>query len=120
MTATVPEGWQGIRGETFANLFQTNDDFPAGSISLSLPDNFYVDPCDTSAGLWDPPLGPTVDDFVTALANVPGYTTTEPDGRRVPRLQGQVHRGGGTTVGHAVRRRVLASLADEVQRDGPL
>ena len=30
------------------------------------------------AGLWDPPLSPTVDDFVTALANVRGYTTTEP------------------------------------------
>ena len=78
MTATVPEGWQGIRGETFANLFQTSDDFQAGSINLSLPDNFYLDPCDTNAGLWDPPLGPTVDDFVTALANVPGYTTTDP------------------------------------------
>jgi len=41
------------------------DDFPAGSISMALPDNFYFDPCDTNAGLWDPPLGPTVDDFVT-------------------------------------------------------
>lgn len=78
MTATVPEGWQGIRGNTFANLFQSNDDFPAGSIALAIPSNFYVDPCDTNAGLWDPPLGPTVDDFVTALANVPGYHTTDP------------------------------------------
>ena len=78
MTATVPEGWQGIRGSTFANLFQTSDEFPAGSISLSLPDNFFIDPCDTAKGLLDPPLGPTVDDFVTALAEVPGYTTTDP------------------------------------------
>jgi hypothetical protein len=30
------------------------------------------------ARLWDPPLGPTVDDFVAALSDVPGYTTTEP------------------------------------------
>ena len=57
MTATVPEGWQGIRGETFANLFQTSDDFPAGSINLSLPDNFYIDPCDTDAGTLGPAPG---------------------------------------------------------------
>jgi hypothetical protein len=78
MTATVPEGWQGIRGNTFANLFQTADEFPAGSISMALPDNFFIDPCDTSVGLMDPPLGPSVDDFVTALAKLPGYQTTEP------------------------------------------
>jgi hypothetical protein len=77
MTATVPEGWSGIRGSTFANLFQLNDDLPTGAIgawrcrtaSSSTP---------VSPGMMDPPLGPTVDDFVTALAEVPGYTTTEP------------------------------------------
>jgi hypothetical protein len=78
MTATVPEGWQGIEGRTFANLFQASDDFPTGSISLSLPTNFYVDPCDTTQGLWDPPLGPTVEDFVRAAVDIPGYTVTEP------------------------------------------
>jgi len=78
MTATVPDGWHGIKGTTFANLFQDSDDAMAGGIFLSLPDNFYNDPCNTNAGLWDPPLGPTVNDFVNAMVKVPGYQTTDP------------------------------------------
>jgi hypothetical protein len=77
MTATVPEDWYGIRGSTFANLFQGSDEFFAGSVTLAVPSNFFIDPCDQNAGLLDPPLGPTVDDFVAALANVPGHQTTE-------------------------------------------
>jgi hypothetical protein len=78
MTATVPEGWLGIRGRTFAHFFQESDGAPTGNIALQLPSSFYVDPCDTTKGLWDPPVGPTVDDFVTALADVPGYQVTAP------------------------------------------
>ena len=37
-----------------------------------------MDPCDTTKGRWDPPLGPTVDDFVEAMADVPGYRTSTP------------------------------------------
>ena len=76
--ATVPAGWGGIKGHTFANLFQGSDDFPTGSISLALPSNFFIDPCDTTKGRHDPPVGPTVDDFVNAAVDLPGYTVTEP------------------------------------------
>jgi hypothetical protein len=78
MTATVPEGWAGIRGRTFAHLFQLSDVPMVGSILIQLPSNFYVDPCDTTKGQLDPPLGPTVEDFLEAIGNVPGYQTTTP------------------------------------------
>ena len=76
MTATVPEGWGGIRGRTFANLFQMTEEPMVGSVGIAIPSNFFVDPCDLTKGRWDPPLGPTVDDFVEAIANVPGYRTS--------------------------------------------
>ena len=78
MTATVPEGWGGIRGRTFANLFQMTEEPMVGSVGIAIPSNFFVDPCDLSKGRWDPPLGPSVADFVEAIADVPGYTVSEP------------------------------------------
>ena len=117
MTATVPDGWQGIRGNTFANLFQVADDFPAGSVGLALPDNFYIDPCDITAGLMDPPVGPTVDDFVAALVAVPGYQASDRSTR--PSLgTPAIRRDGCPRVGRRLQRRLRPPLADPVQRGG--
>ena len=41
-------------------------------------DNVYVDPCDAAAGELEPPPGPSVDDLVAALANLPHFQATDP------------------------------------------
>ena len=41
-------------------------------------DNLYVDPCDAAAGRRDPPIGPSVDDLVTALSTQPEFEATAP------------------------------------------
>ena len=90
---------------------------PGGAASASrIPSNFFVDPCDTTKGRWDPPLGPTVDDFVEAMADVPGYrSSSRPN--RVAGLLGQESRGDRTGVGRRVQGRLRPRLGDAVQRD---
>ena len=78
MTATVPEGWQGIRGECVREPLPDQRRLPGRQHLPVAPGQLLRRSVRYEAGLWDPPLGPTVDDFVTALATVPGYTTTEP------------------------------------------
>jgi hypothetical protein len=41
-------------------------------------DNVYVDPCDAAAGLLDPPIGPSIDDLVTALSAQPEFDASPP------------------------------------------
>jgi hypothetical protein len=41
-------------------------------------DNVYVDPCDSAAGELEPPIGPSVDDLVAALTNLPEFRATAP------------------------------------------
>jgi hypothetical protein len=41
-------------------------------------DNVYLDPCDADAGELDPPIGPSVDDLVSALTNLQAFQTTAP------------------------------------------
>jgi hypothetical protein len=41
-------------------------------------DNVYVDPCNPAAGRLEPPIGPSVDDFVAALSNLTEFHVTVP------------------------------------------
>ena len=41
-------------------------------------DNVFIDPCDPTRGLLDPPVGPTVDDLATALGSVTGLEASAP------------------------------------------
>lgn len=41
-------------------------------------DNVYLDPCNAAAGEREPPIGPSVDDLVAALSNLPGLQATAP------------------------------------------
>ncbi len=43
-----------------------------GRVAFGTVDSLYTDPCATVLAQRDPPVGPTVDDLVTALANMPG------------------------------------------------
>jgi hypothetical protein len=55
----------------------TVDDDKA-TMGASTVDNVVVDPCQPDLGFQDPPVGPTVDDLVTALGAVPGLTFSAP------------------------------------------
>jgi hypothetical protein len=41
-------------------------------------DNVPADPCNAAGGELDPPVGPSVDDFVSALSDLPGFRATAP------------------------------------------
>lgn len=55
----------------------TIDDDKA-TMGAATVDNVAVDPCQPELGFQDPAVGPTVDDLVTALGNVPGLTFSAP------------------------------------------
>ena len=69
-TITVPEGWNNVQGYGVGS--------PAGdAVVVIWPSDaevahVYADPCRWQDGFVDPPVGPTVDDLATALANQPG------------------------------------------------
>ena len=46
--------------------------------AFSTADNVYVDPCNAAAGLIEPPIGPSVDDLVAALLDLPRFQVTAP------------------------------------------
>lgn len=55
----------------------TIDDNKA-TMGAATVDNVVIDPCQPDLGFQDPPVGPTVDDLVTALGAVPGLTFSAP------------------------------------------
>lgn len=74
VTITVATEWQ-IYEETSRNfiaMYKDTPDPPNGKgVIIGIVDNVYADACDASAGLLDPPIGPTPRDFATAVANQP-------------------------------------------------
>jgi len=46
--------------------------------AFSTADNVYVDPCTAVAGELEPPIGPSVDDLVAALSDLPGFQMATP------------------------------------------
>jgi basic membrane lipoprotein Med (substrate-binding protein (PBP1-ABC) superfamily) len=65
----VPDGWQVFGGWTVFRLGSGG----AGVAFMEVT-NIYAEGC--KWGLFDPPIGPTVDDLVAAWANVPGVNAT--------------------------------------------
>lgn len=66
---TVPSGWRFwgyIPAATQINI--TRGPGGPGELSLEIVDNVTADPC--TSELLDPPVGPSVDDLVTALSNL--------------------------------------------------
>ena len=62
---TMTSGWKGC-GMSFKELGE-----PAGLMMVAFwnVENVYADPCSWKGGLFDPPVGPTVDDLVKALVD---------------------------------------------------
>lgn len=81
ITFDAPDGWSSCPGgphEIGACITRASDpDRPMGITFLTV-DNVVADPCDRSMPELDPPVGPSVDELVTALSNLEGFTATEP------------------------------------------
>ena len=80
---TVPAGWQRARVPSMV-WGQANTNLGFGTV-----DNVYADPCAEDLLGLDPPVGPTVDDLVAALAALPGMETTAPQDVTVDGFAGQ-------------------------------
>jgi hypothetical protein len=70
ITFTVPDGWEKLAVP--AMLWSEDDD--KSSVALFTVVDVFNDPCDPAQGSMG--VGPTVDDLVTALEAIPGYTAT--------------------------------------------
>ena len=65
-TFTLPEGWERVAIDGLAWG-------PNGTrLRFAVVDNLYVDPCDPTLGVLDPPVGASVDDLALALGTLPG------------------------------------------------
>jgi hypothetical protein len=81
---TVPPGWSKFDvGPDHVSIVQT----PGGrlyptppdgtAIGFFVVDNLFADPCLPGNNMFDPPVGPTVEDLADALATVPAYRASE-------------------------------------------
>ena len=74
VTYTVPDGWENIGGQP--PYFGVGKGDPAiGVVFVMAEDNFYTYYC-KSARLIGDPVGPTIDDLVSAWTNLPGVDAT--------------------------------------------
>jgi hypothetical protein len=67
------------------------DPLPFAAVGFSIVDNVVADPCSDqeSAELLDPPVGPSVDDLVTAISSLEGYEATAPEDVTVSGFSGK-------------------------------
>jgi hypothetical protein len=81
ITFEVPDGWFAwISNAQIAGVVVNNgigDGASGWGVTFWIVDNVYSDQCDPGSKV-DPPVGPTVDDLVTALSSLPGYRATAP------------------------------------------
>lgn len=76
LSVTVPDGWSGNIGGPYALfLVRTTG---RGAVDVTIFDDVFADPCDSSKGFLAPrPLG-SADALVAALANMPNVKPTKP------------------------------------------
>jgi hypothetical protein len=82
-TVTVPDGWEKfyeILWKDLDGVADYRDLGGPGEVALGwwTVDNVFTDPCHWKDSLADPPVGPSVDDLVDALANQAGRTSSGP------------------------------------------
>jgi len=77
----VPAGWSREGSDEAADAVGVHKIRGASSpawASWAIIANVYADPCHAQGGPIDPPVGPTVDDLVTALTSMAGFEATTP------------------------------------------
>jgi hypothetical protein len=91
VVVTVPAGYQGIGNGANAWSIVKVGDSPSAFSGLGVwqVDTVYEDPCRWSSTGGGQSLGPTVDDFVAALAGQPGRDATEPTNVTVDGFSGK-------------------------------
>ena len=74
-----PPGWHAGKAasDIAILLWYTPPEITYG-LALWTAENVYADPCDTAAGELEPPIGPSVDELVAALANLPAFEVGPP------------------------------------------
>lgn len=78
VTFDVPTGWVAC---SLSQLEQSvcqkvGGAFTGIGVSFTIIDNVVADPCGSPSALLDPPVGPSVDDLVTAISNLQGFEAT--------------------------------------------
>jgi hypothetical protein len=71
LTVTLPAGFEHGRGASDSVGIQGNP--PGRGVEFQIASNVYPDPCHSSAGPAVPPIGPSVDDLVTAMTSLVGF-----------------------------------------------
>jgi len=76
ITFVVPEGWVSCSSgpQEQGACRESTDTEPGSGVAFLIIDNVVADPCTTSE--LDPPVGPSVDDLVTAISNLEGFEAT--------------------------------------------
>ncbi len=88
---TIPDGWYAVSAVRGGGMVRTEDDRVA-ALNFSSVGNLVADPCvsedtrdESSSGMvavagpmLEPPIGPSVDDLVAGLRQIPGLQFTEP------------------------------------------
>lgn len=76
--------------QAVCHLSTPDEDIPPAAVTFQIIDNVVADPCSgqEAAEFLDPPVGPSVDDLVTAISSLQGYEATAPVDITVSGFQG--------------------------------
>jgi hypothetical protein len=75
LTFEVPEGWESCSAGELDQCVIREGETPIG-VGFLIVENVVADPCGSPSDLLDPPVGPSVDDLVTAISNLQGFEAT--------------------------------------------
>ncbi len=75
ITIDVPEGWSSCTDESPEPALCGD---AGAALAFFRVQNVVADPCDPDRALLEPPVGPSVDDLVAAIANLDGFESSEP------------------------------------------
>jgi len=76
----VPDGWFSCSASPVEQsvCYEPPDGATVIAVAFLIVDNVVADPCSPGEEPLDPPVGPTVDDLVTAISNLEGFEATAP------------------------------------------
>jgi len=90
ITFEVPEGWTSCSSGVVEQCVRGGpEDLSGAGVSFLIVDNVIADPCGPYNLLLDPPVGPSVEDLVTAISNLDGFEATAPMDVTVDGFQGK-------------------------------
>jgi hypothetical protein len=112
--------WSGIAADAAA-VYQESVDPPAGrGIIVAIVENLRADACDPLSGPLDPPLGPTVDDLASGLADQPATEASEPTDVTIDGYSGKYLEYTMTGGGEGCPTRVTRWFTSAGPREGIL